>query len=406
MKKKRPLLGIVRAMLAAALITGLFTGSAAAKEKKAHKTAKLETITVTAQKQEENLQDVPIAMSVLDEVFIQDRMMDNLLDAGKYIPGLKLESYGGATYVTPTMRGFYSDYSTRASTVGLFVDGVPVTDGTGYDEALLDIERIEVLKGPQGTLYGKNTAVGAINIISRKPDNQLRARASLDLGEDSKRALYTSASGPIVKDTFYFGISAKHYEKDGFVENTFFNKSQNDRKHNYGKIQLRWTPTDKLDASFITSLVKYDDGGMAFNMSGAPYRKVASNLIGYNKSRVLLSSLNISYDFTDSLQFSSVTAYRNYNQKNSDDWDFSSSDMYKFHNVVDADFITLSEEVKVNYTSDRIKALAGIFFQTGDNDKSDTIWTKRIIMTSICHCLTMKMKYRPKSVSVTAPLRT
>ncbi len=332
---------------------------------------------VTAQKQEENVQEVPIAMSVFNEVTIQDRMMDTLMDIGKYTPGLELKSYGGSTYVSPTMRGIYSDYSTMASTVGLFVDGVPVTGATGYDETLLDIERIEVLKGPQGTLYGKNTEVGAINVITKKPSNELQARATLELGEDNKRVLYAVVSGPIVKDKFYLGISAKHYEKDGFVENAFLNEPVNDREHNYGKVNLRWTPTDSLEVSFITSLVKYDDGGSPFNFSGVSDRKVASDMSGYNQSETLLGSLSISYDFNDSLSVSSITAYRDYNQKNAEDWDFSSYDEYKFHNFADSDYVTLSEELKLNYTTDKIKALAGIFLEVGDYDNNrffDTSW--------------------------------
>ena len=169
---------------------------------------KLDNITVTAQKTEENGKDVPISMTVFNEFTLQDRNIDEVKDIAKYTPGLDIISYG-ALKCAPSMRGLSSEFKYFSSIAGLYIDGVPITDGTGFDASLMDIERVEVLKGPQGTLYGKNTEVGVINVITKKPDNETRGKIGVELGSDNKREYSFSASGPIIKDKFYIGVNIR-----------------------------------------------------------------------------------------------------------------------------------------------------------------------------------------------------
>lgn len=326
----------------------------------------LGTITVTAQKTEENIQDVPISTTLFDEFSIQDKMIDTVSDIARYTPGLEIISYGAALKVTPSIRGMFSDYVTRTSTAGLFVDGVPVTDGSGFDQTLLDIERIEVLKGPQGTLYGKNTEVGAVNIITKKPSNEARGKILVNIGEDDKREIIFNASGALVKDKFYIGVSGKHYEKDGLVNNIRTNETIDDREHNYGKINLRWTPTEDLEVSLMTSKIEYDDEANKSNLTDQNDREVSSDFDSYNRSEVLLSALNVSYNLNKNMSFSSITAYRDYDEIQQDDWDYSDDDAQKFHASNDSSFQTLSEELKLNYKSQNIKLVSGVFLEKGD----------------------------------------
>jgi iron complex outermembrane receptor protein len=326
----------------------------------------LGTITVTAQKTEENIQDVPISTTLFDEFSIQDKMIDTVSDIARYTPGLEIISYGAALKVTPSIRGMFSDYVTRTSTAGLFVDGVPVTDGSGFDQTLLDIERIEVLKGPQGTLYGKNTEVGAVNIITKKPSNEARGKILVNIGEDDKREIIFNASGALVKDKFYIGVSGKHYEKDGLVNNIRTNETIDDREHNYGKINLRWTPTEDLEVSLMASKIEYDDEANRSNLTDQNDREVSSDFDSYNRSEVLLSALNVSYNLNKNMSFSSITAYRDYDEIQQDDWDYSDDDAQKFHASNDSSFQTLSEELKLNYKSQNIKLVSGVFLEKGD----------------------------------------
>ncbi len=326
----------------------------------------LETITVTAQKREENVQDVPISMSVFDGFTLEDRNVESLADISKYTPGLEIVGYGSSDKYAPAMRGMYSDYSARSSVAGLYVDGVPITGGTGYDVTLLDIERVEVLKGPQGTLYGKNTEVGVINVVTKKPGNETRGKIQGTLGSDDKRQLSFNASGAIIKDKFYIGISGKHYEKDGFMKNYNTGEIVDDREHNYGKVSLRYTPTDALEFSLVSSLVKYDDGAQRGGLTSNEPRTVGSDIAAYNDSSILQNALSINYTINDKLSLSSTTAYRDYNEKNGNDWDYSNNWSRRFHSFSDSDYETTSEELKLNYGSDTIKLVSGVFYEKGD----------------------------------------
>lgn len=344
----------------------------------------LDSITVTAQKTEENIQKVPIAMSLFDEFSLEDKNIDTVVDIAKYTPGLEIIS-GNALKAAPSIRGFYADYSNRSSTMALMVDGIPLTAGTGFDEILIDIQRVEVLKGPQGTLYGKNAEVGVINVITKKPNNETKGKIKATLGSDNKKELVVLASGPIVKDKFYLGVSAKHYEKDGYTNNSNTRKKADDRKHNYGKVNFRWTPTDDLEVSFISSKIKYDNGGNAIGLSKEKDREVSSDFEEYNKSEVLMNALNVSYNINEKLSLTSITAHRNYKEINQNDFDYTDNHSKRFHMTADNSYKTLSQELRVNYENNNIKLVSGIFLEKSDihYDKDTDKWWRPAIENTI-----------------------
>ena len=338
----------------------------------------LEAITVTAQKTEENIQEVPISMSVIDEFTIEDRNIDNLEDIAQYIPGLQIFSRS-AVKSSPSLRGLHTD--SRNPTAGLYIDGAPITGGIGFDEILLDIERVEVLRGPQGTLYGKNAQVGVVNIITKKPTNETQGKIKGSLGSDSKKDLSMNLSGALVENTFYIGVAAKHHEKDGYVKSTTTGKIVDDREHNYGKINLRWTPTDNLEASLVTSKTKYNNGDMSFGLSSHNDREVGNDYEGYVDSEISLTSLNVKYNFNENFSTTSTTAYRDYNELTGYDWDYTNDDATRFHAEHDNEFKTLSEELRLNYENNKIKLVSGIFLEKSNfhyDQKNDKGWLPSI----------------------------
>ena len=347
-------------LLGVLIETGIVWGEEEAKSQE------LDTITVTANKQEEDVRDVPITMSVFSDIDLEDKMIETVADIDKFTPGLQFVTYGSAVKWAPAMRGLFSDYSSRNAAAGLYVDGVPIIDGTGFDETLTDIERIEVLRGPQGTLYGKNSEVGVINIITKKPDNEFRGKVSIEAGEDEKQQLSLNVSGPIVKDKFYIGVSGRHFAQDGFIENPETGETIDDRENDYGKITLRWTPTDKLDSSLMISKVKYDDEANRMNVINAEgYREITSDLDAYNRSDITLAALNISYDINENFIFNSITTSRDYHEKNANDFDYT--DQPLFHVFADSEYKRQSQEFRLNYTHSRFKLLFGSYFDHGDN---------------------------------------
>ncbi len=158
----------------------------------------LDTITVTAQGREQELQDVPIALQVLDDQMINDVAAEDMGDLDSFVPGLRINS------VQPTqpeiaLRGISTDDFGIGTdpAVGVFIDGVYTGRSGGILLPLTDVERIEVLKGPQGTLFGRNTAAGAVSVITKRPSDQTEAAAKLRLGNHGKQYLEAMANIPV-----------------------------------------------------------------------------------------------------------------------------------------------------------------------------------------------------------------
>lgn len=148
----------------------------------------LDTIVVTAQSRQQELQDVPIALQVVDQQLLDDVAADNLGDIDAFVPGLVVDA-AQPTQPSFRLRGVEtSDFGIGTDpAVGVFVDGVYGGRGGGVLLPFVDVERIEVLKGPQGTLFGRNTAAGAISLVTRRPQDELEARLRLRLGNYGKQ---------------------------------------------------------------------------------------------------------------------------------------------------------------------------------------------------------------------------
>ncbi len=334
-----------------------------------------ETITVTAQKAEENAREVPMGITVLDYQGIEDQGIESTVHIADFVPNLILVDNGVSAFYSPSMRGIHATVETLTVTTGLYIDGVPVLVPAGYDDSLLNIERVEVLRGPQGTLYGKNTEAGAINIITRQPDNEFRGIVSADVGEDNKKQFTFSLSSPIQKDTLYFSLAGKSYEKDGYIENTQTGEPANDKKHWYGKLQLRWTPTDRLDITLIASRTQYDDGtnnvnltemgAAAFELPAPEDRKISPDEPGYNKSSSDAQSMKIEYQISDTLSLTSVTANWVFKESVYGDWDFNPVKLMHFDN--DREFSLTSQEFRLASSAEELKWLLGIYFDQNKN---------------------------------------
>lgn len=231
-----------------------------------NETVLLNTVVVTAQKREENVQDVPISMDVFDELQIDDAGITNLKDLTYFSPNLYAKQNTNQNMII--IRGLSSHNVVLNTPAGLFVDDInyPITMMQNPD--LLDIERVEVLRGPQGTLYGRNTESGAVRIITRSPDNTLRGKVFVEPG------LYTTdardvplfragaaLSGPLIEDTLYLGAAFQSKDTQGYTENIHDgNKDAGREDHKSGQAKLRWTPTSRWDVTLLGNVARDDNG--------------------------------------------------------------------------------------------------------------------------------------------------
>jgi len=240
--------------LAAGVAASLAVGRpAAAQERPAPRTG-IEEIVVTAQKREESLQDAAISMSALGGDDIQFREIRGLADLQYQVPNLNYgEREGGAT-VTIRGVGLNVEFGAVESGVATHIDGHYQPKVTTGILGINDLERVEVLRGPQGTLYGRNATGGAINFILKKPADELEATARVGYSSFDTKNVFGVVSGPLIKGLLDARLFGEYDETDGFIDNLTLNRTVGDRDGYGGRFALRFLPLQNLtaDVSVLT----------------------------------------------------------------------------------------------------------------------------------------------------------
>jgi iron complex outermembrane receptor protein len=214
----------------------------------------LEETLVTATKRVENLSDVPLSVAVLSGKDLADAGIENADDIGRYIPNTIISSNGGATSVV--IRGLGSGNNRGfESSVGLFIDGVYYGRDSYLQNAYFDLARVEVVRGPQGTLFGKNTIAGAINITTASPADDLEGYVKGVIGDYDKKTAEGAVSLPL-SDTVGLRLSAQHSDRDGYVDNTGGGSDGSARETTLGRAKLRFEASDRLDGTATVEWAK------------------------------------------------------------------------------------------------------------------------------------------------------
>lgn len=212
---------VARALAAAALLGAAF-GSAPAVAQNTQsppKAERLEDVVVTARKVEENLQQVPVAVTAISADEIATRNIQGLRDIARYTPGFSFENFTGPL-AAPIIRGqTQTRVDLPVQNVASFFNGVYLQRGYMVDASLLDVDRIEVIKGPQSALYGRNAFSGAINYLTKRPGDTLEAAADVTVGNDDRLDYKASLSMPL-GDRFGIVLAAGHSEFDGTWKNS------------------------------------------------------------------------------------------------------------------------------------------------------------------------------------------
>ena len=210
----------------------------------------LEEIVVTARKRTEQLQDAPVSVTAFSAATIEQRSIDSFNKVNNFVPNIELNNGrvdGGGSTAQIFIRGVgQEDYSfPNDPGVGVYLDGVYVSRSSAGDFGFLDIERIEVLRGPQGTLYGKNTIGGAINVISRRPSGDSKGRIEVTTGRYGRLDLTGSADFRI-SDVLFASVSGASLNRKGFATN-FAGDDLGNINKDAVRFQLRYKPDSDLD---------------------------------------------------------------------------------------------------------------------------------------------------------------
>ena len=206
----------------------------------------LEEVIVTAQKREQGLQDVPIAVEAFSAQEITNLSAQDIGDLGTFTPNVSISK--ASNQPNYAIRGIGTDdFGIGADpAVGVYQDGVYIGRSGGSKVAFNDLARVEILNGPQGTLFGRNAAAGAIQYISNKPDEELYGWARGTVGNYDRYQVDGVANVPLA-DNLYFRVGMLWNQRDGWIDNVY-NANDLARQGNRSIVtQLRWLPTDRLD---------------------------------------------------------------------------------------------------------------------------------------------------------------
>jgi outer membrane receptor protein involved in Fe transport len=225
----------------------------------AQERAMLEEITVTAQRREQSLKDVPISVQAFDGREVTRQGIISLSELSAFSPGLIVKDWSEEQGLILRGAGTQSKNLGVEQGVPTFIDGVHFGRGSQVRNSYLDLERIEVLKGPQPVFFGQNAAAGALNITTRKPTPEWEGNLSADVGNFGKTSVEGAVGGPIT-ETFGVRVAAKYYELEGFMTDYYTGKKFPERESKTARMTLQWTPTDNFQSTLKVDWAENDLG--------------------------------------------------------------------------------------------------------------------------------------------------
>lgn len=372
----------------------------------------LEEVIVTAQKTPESLQDVPISMSAVNGQAIADAGITDLQTLSGNVPGLQIGN--SATGNNIFIRGVGSG-TNRAfeQSVGMYIDGAYMGRSAQYYSPFLDVDRVEVLRGPQGVLFGKNTVAGVINITTASPNpgDETSARTSIEYEPETGTKSYQAMINTSLTDNLAGRIAIKHRDADGWMNNALAHQEEPANKETSARITLAWHPSDDIVATLKVAHSKVESSGnpivvsayapvsanpaelgavsslapIGFAVMNAAYPQLGNfvdqDFVGYKNNNTLIHEsgftlendnvvLNIDWHL-DEFSISSVTAYSEYQSDSGIDGDFGPLDFVSAG--ANQEFTQISQEFRLaTEWESPIQWTLGAYFekQTLDNNNA------------------------------------
>jgi outer membrane receptor protein involved in Fe transport len=380
--------------------------------------AEIEEITVTANKREQSLQDVPLTVSVTSGEVIQQSSIVDLIDLQTAVPSLRVNQLQNSAQTNFTIRGFGNGANNPGiePSVLVVVDGVPRSRSSSSLADLPNIERIEVLSGPQSTLFGKNASAGVISITTKAPEDEMSGVIEATIGNNGSQIVKGTLTGPTSIDNLTYRISASTNESDGYGTNlgTSADASDdsplNNRDRNAVRAQLKWDAAEDLTARFTYDKDKIDEvccvtgpllqgpatdanNGIATGLftslgllpslplgargaledTATPWDyQIHMNFEPTNIAENEGFSLHIEKDLGN-MTLTSITSDRNTEMQSNFDADFSAADLVK-EQALDYQFDTFTQEFRLSSTNESgIQWTAGLFYSDEDTINDRTV---------------------------------
>jgi len=375
------------AVLALAMFTGPAFSQDATPASAAGANIPIQEVIVTATKRQENLEDVPLSVSVTSQETLERAQIRDLIDLQSVVPSLKVSQYNAIGQTDFIIRGFGNGSGNDGieSSVGVFVDGVYRSRSSSALDDLPEVDHIEVLRGPQSTLFGKNVSAGAINIVTAKPQFTFGTSDELTVGNYHDAVGRVSVTGPL-SDTVAFRLSGNIDSREGYLTNTTTGDDVNNRHRYSMRGDLLWNASDTVSLRVIGD---YNDiretccgvvsllNGPATQFIGAPApyglgKPVSDpatkfdNDIVFNTdptNHIIGKGLSAQLDWNvDFATLTSITAYRNEANRSIQDVDFTGADLAN-KDQPDS-FGTFTQEIRLASGGDgRLNWLIGGFYE-------------------------------------------
>lgn len=363
-------------LFAAAAVTALVSGTPAMAQENVEGESGgggLGEIVVTAQKRAQNLQDVPISVSAFDDKAIKESGFTNSLSIGDQVPNLEIKTFGGVPNIFIRGVGNNDFNASSIGPISIYRDDVVVASTGSQIFSLFDLERIEVVRGPQGTLFGKNTTGGAIQFFSKLPDGEYEGNARFGYGRFDLFEGEAAVSLPIT-DGLSLRVAGIVRRRDGEKVNLFTGDRAIDVDEAAARAILRWQPTSATDVRLSVGGGRdrsdYLENKPVGTINGAdlfgysdpfPDRPNLLNFNGQsrNYSDNVFANLNISHSFGN-FTFKSITGYDKSDVDNRVDVDGGTKRVDEITFLTDAEQVT--QEFQLAYDHGPLNAIAGLYY--------------------------------------------
>ena len=338
----------------------------------------IEEIIVTAQKKAETLQEVPISVTAFSERDLDNIVAQDIGDVGAFAPNVEISR--GATQPSYSIRGIStSDFGIGVDpAVGVYLDGIYIGRSGASKTAFNDIERVEILNGPQGTLFGRNAAAGAVQYITNKPVDVEDGWVKATLGNENKRKLAGVYNLPL-SDNLYWRSSLLWNERDGYVDNVFEGGVDKFNAEDNWSINtaLAWYPKDEMEVIFRMEYDEVDPGARAQSSAtlgprdgrgefGSNFDRVASDTPTTQWRELFGTSLHVDYEL-ENYVLSSITAWREFESQHRQEGDGSAVEEFSFDTQNYEDNQSFSQEFSITSTGDGpISFTAGVNYSNED----------------------------------------
>jgi iron complex outermembrane receptor protein len=352
----------------------------------------LEEVVVMARRREENLQEVPIAITAMSGADLEDRSITNIQNMNTLLPNVSIAGNGpsGSSGGIFVMRGIPG--------VSRYVDGIVQQTHHGSLTNVVELERVEVLRGPQGTLFGKNAIGGAIQYITKKPAEEFGARVSATVGNFDRRDVIANVDVPL-SDTFFTKVTAASLNRDGYVSSDFVDIKYGNQNNDILRGQLAWRPSEAFEATFTidrsqieenqspavlydvidtqANVRQYNAASLIFNdeihaYGGREQYRNRSTYTGVGNEWASTSyALDVSWNINDTLTFRSLTGGRGYDYGNYQDLDASEYAFFEQWWWIEGE--EMSQEFQLLGSSDRFSWTTGLYYA---REKSDQLWLR------------------------------